>query len=233
MRRQFDKNESSVKEEIYWISGVIFIFEDSKKFETLLKLEMKEKSVNNKEKCDTPMELTIRTNVKEPNAIFESIHLCIKNFIEQWVVLGVSKNINVKITKNVSLDQSIETTEKINVGVKKIERNPMHSGNIFFEESPKKVLTANCLGCGFMISINEATTNCDICYEKDVVFEKQFGMICGISQGGFGRVFKAFHIGSEHTVAIKERLNEKEEFLKSWTKEIKVLELLKEKVKKI
>jgi serine/threonine protein kinase len=51
--------------------------------------------------------------------------------------------------------------------------------------------------------------------------------------GGFGRIFKMEHIETKVVVAIKERVNDSEVYLKAWQQEIENLKMVLEKVKNL
>ena len=64
----------------------------------------------------------------------------------------------------------------------------------------------------------------------DIYFENEFAMINVIGQGGFGRVFKMKHLKTGIIVAVKERVKDEEDCLKTWKKEIKILSMIEKKV---
>ena len=55
-------------------------------------------------------------------------------------------------------------------------------------------------------------------------------MITLVGQGGFGRVFKMIHLETGVMVAVKERVRNEEIYLKAWKEEIKILELIQERI---
>ena len=85
-----------------------------------------------------------------------------------------------------------------------------------------------CAFCGNEIFFNSQTPSCEMCGSKNFLIENEFALLNVVAQGGFGRIFKAFHIPTNTVVAIKERKSENETFIQAWKKEIKSLRMIHE-----
>eukprot|EP01091_Cochliopodium_minus_P011605 TRINITY_DN3333_c0_g1_i1.p1 TRINITY_DN3333_c0_g1~~TRINITY_DN3333_c0_g1_i1.p1 ORF type:complete len:825 (-),score=271.19 TRINITY_DN3333_c0_g1_i1:1543-4017(-) len=90
-------------------------------------------------------------------------------------------------------------------------------------------LRAKCKHCGYTVVIDEKNSKCGSCMNKYLI-SGQFAVVKDIGEGGFGRIYKAKHLGTAAMVAIKERINEKsEEVYQNWQEEISTLKLIEKR----
>ena len=183
-----DEKKQKILDEIYWINGLIFHYENEMKDSNLIELNIvPSENKNNKE--EHLMQLSLKVN-ENPKKLFETMMFEIKEFISHWIVTDITNKI-----KFVTKKRSIEIDEPTNL-ISLVKNNQ------------EKSFQCICSFCGQDITFKKSTKNCELCGSKDFLVENQFAILKAVGKGGFGRIFKAFHIVSECFVAIKERIND-------------------------
>ena len=199
----FSEERQTMLNEVYWMSGFVFFYFDQILHENESKstlIEMETFDFKN----NTKMQIIIKCN-EHPEPVFQSVHQSVKEFVSQWMVPNLSKEINYKTFK-----KSLEHEDAISLNSNCNERK----------------LKALCYYCGYEILFNKKSKNCEFCYSDNFLIENQFAILKVVAQGGFGRIFKALHIETEVVVSIKERKFEEEKFVESWNEEISSLHFI-------
>jgi rubrerythrin len=133
---------------------VICFFEtiENKKKNSRIELAFKQQE-DTSEETNVEMKIIIKTNSKEIQNIFHSIHQSVRLFIKKWIVY-VTENIKVLLHKKSRLNKSTKNSLNISLNIK--DKNPL--------KSPSSII--NCAFCGISFSFDNQTLECDKCNKK-------------------------------------------------------------------
>ena len=205
--------DSKIEEEVYWLDGFIFSFNNGDKVSVVeMKIFENPQIVSQKHQYKQVMQIKITTN-DDIEYLFQSIHQSVKEFVSEWMVSLKDNEIRFSIERKTIKDARHEL-----IPLKLVNKRNDN-------EEYKEIL---CLFCGHsIIFIKNQTEKCPNCFSDNFLIENEIALLGVTAQGGFGRIFKAIHLKTGSIVAIKERISEKNELIKNaWKQEIMTLQTI-------
>ena len=159
---------------------------------------------------------------ESPETLFKLICEAVRDFISQWIVSSVSKEINVKTFRNKEMFayEPLVIEESHNIAHLKMSILDVD------EEDVDLKVRALCAFCVLPIILTKDTQECDKCTTKFFLVDLQYALVEMIKGGGEGRIFKAIHLPTSTTVAVKERLLDTEELVQYWNRGIQTLQYI-------
>ena len=177
----------------------------------------------------------------DPQLLFQSIHQAFREFVARWLQKETAHEIKMTITRTENGLRVSQTRGKVlNFSPKETTDNASFSLSSNSSSKGKGL----CAFCGLSISLSEPLRECDSCNSKVFLVESHFALLDVIFQGGSGRIHKALHDSTQSFVAIKERLQDKQnpgkmserEFEERkreelvWKREIEMLQFIEENI---